>query len=146
MRFYIQGYVFFDEYDNDEEDRINISFHIDIDNNTLFEGVPYDHVNLMLENDDVIDGMNLDFTHTGTLYSLYLNEDDDDEIKFYFEFESISCDSEDDVYYEIDNYDEYVEVIKDNYSLFYEYDTHYDCYCKTRRVCGCGCDPLHDGW
>jgi hypothetical protein len=25
-------------------------------------------------------------------------------------------------------------------------DTHYDCYCKTRKVCGCGCDPLHDGW
>jgi len=25
-------------------------------------------------------------------------------------------------------------------------DTHWDCYCKTRKVCGCGCDPLHDGW
>ena len=27
-----------------------------------------------------------------------------------------------------------------------DYDKHWDCYCKTRRVCGCGCDPLHDGW
>lgn len=25
-------------------------------------------------------------------------------------------------------------------------DTHWDCYCKTTTVCGCGCDPLHDGW
>ena len=25
-------------------------------------------------------------------------------------------------------------------------DSHWDCYCKTRKVCGCGCDPLHDGW
>jgi hypothetical protein len=27
-----------------------------------------------------------------------------------------------------------------------DYDTHWDCYCKTKDVCGCGCDPLHDGW
>jgi hypothetical protein len=26
------------------------------------------------------------------------------------------------------------------------YDDHWDCYCKTRNVCGCGCDPRHDGW
>ncbi len=25
-------------------------------------------------------------------------------------------------------------------------DTHWDCYCKRIRVCGCGCDPKHDGW
>jgi hypothetical protein len=25
-------------------------------------------------------------------------------------------------------------------------DTHYNCYCKVRKVCGCGCDSLHDGW
>lgn len=24
-------------------------------------------------------------------------------------------------------------------------DTHWDCYCKRTRVCGCGCDPKHDG-
>ena len=27
-----------------------------------------------------------------------------------------------------------------------EVDSHWDCYCKTRSVCGCGCDPKHDGW
>jgi len=27
-----------------------------------------------------------------------------------------------------------------------DYDSHWDCYCKTEDVCGCGCDPLHDGW
>jgi hypothetical protein len=26
------------------------------------------------------------------------------------------------------------------------WDSHWDCYCKSRRVCGCGCDKLHDGW
>lgn len=26
------------------------------------------------------------------------------------------------------------------------YDTHWDCYCKYRKVCGCGCDSDHDGW
>jgi hypothetical protein len=25
-------------------------------------------------------------------------------------------------------------------------DMHWNCYCKTRTVCGCGCDPKHDGW
>lgn len=28
----------------------------------------------------------------------------------------------------------------------YEYDSHWDCYCKYRDVCGCGCDSDHDGW
>ena len=28
----------------------------------------------------------------------------------------------------------------------YKFDSHYNCYCKTHKVCGCGCDPLHDGW
>ncbi len=27
-----------------------------------------------------------------------------------------------------------------------EVDSHWDCCCKTSKVCGCGCDPLHDGW
>ena len=35
---------------------------------------------------------------------------------------------------------------KDHLEVKYEYDTHYGCYCKTQQVCGCGCDPLHDGW
>jgi hypothetical protein len=26
------------------------------------------------------------------------------------------------------------------------WDTHWNCYCKYQDVCGCGCDPLHDGW
>ena len=30
--------------------------------------------------------------------------------------------------------------------IHYDYDTHWDCYCKTHPICGCGCDPLHDGW
>lgn len=26
------------------------------------------------------------------------------------------------------------------------YNSHYSCYCRTSRVCGCGCDRDHDGW
>jgi hypothetical protein len=26
------------------------------------------------------------------------------------------------------------------------HDSHWDCYCKTQKVCGCGCDKRHDGW
>ncbi len=26
------------------------------------------------------------------------------------------------------------------------FDSHYGCYCKEGPVCGCGCDPKHDGW
>ena len=33
-----------------------------------------------------------------------------------------------------------------NNHITINYDSHWDCYCKTRRVCGCGCDTLHDGW
>ena len=41
-----------------------------------------------------------------------------------------------------------IETIEldDPTDLRVEYDTHWDCYCKTEDVCGCGCDPLHDGW
>jgi len=31
-------------------------------------------------------------------------------------------------------------------NFFWKFDSHWDCYCKTQTVCGCGCDPLHDGW
>lgn len=44
--------------------------------------------------------------------------------------------------------DSIIEVIEltDPTNLRVDYDTHRDCYCKTEDVCGCGCDPLHDGW
>lgn len=42
--------------------------------------------------------------------------------------------------------DDVIEAIKLNCNCWATYDTHWDCYCKTEDVCGCGCDPLHDGW
>ena len=42
--------------------------------------------------------------------------------------------------------DEVIEVIELNNDCWATYDDHWDCYCKTEDVCGCGCDPLHDGW
>ena len=32
------------------------------------------------------------------------------------------------------------------HSIKLKVDTHWNCYCKKQKVCGCGCDPLHDGW
>lgn len=42
--------------------------------------------------------------------------------------------------------DTVVEVIKIKDDCWATFDSHWDCYCKTSDVCGCGCDPLHDGW
>jgi hypothetical protein len=41
---------------------------------------------------------------------------------------------------------EVIKVIDLNNDCWATYDDHWDCYCKTEDVCGCGCDPLHDGW
>jgi hypothetical protein len=40
--------------------------------------------------------------------------------------------------------DDLFSDIKDTIVL--KIDTHWNCYCKTRNVCGCGCEPKHDGW
>lgn len=40
--------------------------------------------------------------------------------------------------------DELIDEIK-NVKLAFEYDDHYDCYCKSHRACPCGCDLLHKG-
>jgi hypothetical protein len=42
--------------------------------------------------------------------------------------------------------DEVIEVIDLKNDCCATFDSHWDCYCKTEDVCGCGCDPLHDGW
>ena len=36
------------------------------------------------------------------------------------------------------------QKLRFGYSL--DSDPHAGCYCKTRNVCGCGCDSDHDGW
>lgn len=38
----------------------------------------------------------------------------------------------------------YILALSSNITL--TVDTHWNCYCKTQNVCGCGCDELHDGW
>ena len=43
-----------------------------------------------------------------------------------------------------DYYDAMLKYVRDRMKLIV--DTHWGCYCKTQRICGCGCDPLHDGW
>lgn len=125
------------------------SFIYEIDNETLFDEAKYNDVNLMIERGDVIEGMNIKIPHYNNIKSFELNGFDID-----IEYTNIEvCSSSDSndfselINIELDDrfYDELVDEIK-NVELAYEYDTHYNCYCKTQKVCGCGCDPLHDGW
>ena len=62
-----------------------------------------------------------------------------------------SCTQEEDE--EEDGEEDDGEIVHDSlceldYSQHFDYtiDSHWNCYCKTRDVCGCGCDSLHDGW
>lgn len=36
--------------------------------------------------------------------------------------------------------------LQENVNLKFEFDSHWDCYCKHQKVCGCGCDEKHSGW
>ena len=51
-----------------------------------------------------------------------------------------------------DNVIDLCDAIKQMTSTDWSYDvqilidTHWNCYCKYKQVCGCGCDPNHDGW
>lgn len=42
--------------------------------------------------------------------------------------------------------DDIIEAVELRNDCWVTFDSHWDCYCKTEDVCGCGCDPLHDGW
>lgn len=38
-------------------------------------------------------------------------------------------------------------IAQDNRIGQLHYNSHYDCKCQnSENVCGCGCDPAHDGW
>jgi hypothetical protein len=41
---------------------------------------------------------------------------------------------------------EILKHCKNNSEFSVDTDSHRNCYCKTQNVCGCGCDPLHNGW
>jgi hypothetical protein len=45
-----------------------------------------------------------------------------------------------------DENDEYDVLRNELETINLSLDDHWNCYCKKRKVCGCGCDPLHDGW
>jgi len=46
--------------------------------------------------------------------------------------------------YNNESLDDIFNDIRDSTKVFV--DTHWDCVCKIWTVCGCGCDPKHDGW
>ncbi len=68
--------------------------------------------------------------------------------------DSDTDDNDVDSYYDSDSDDVVSKAYIDDFPLKqivdgygkYTYDSHWDCYCKTRSVCGCGCDSDHDGW
>lgn len=67
----------------------------------------------------------------------YLEEDD---------YDDYDDDIEDDHEGEDDIEDVKESILADLKSIKIIVDGHFDCYCKTQQVCGCGCDPEHDGW
>ena len=69
---------------------------------------------------------------SGEVVSMYYSADSDGK-------SADSADSDD------ESNDEIISYLLDMMKL--EYNTHWDCdTCKSRRVCGCGCDDDHDGW
>ena len=145
----------FETQNRGEEETKKVAFTKEINDDIFFGDVPYTKVRLMIENDDLKDGMQVKVLN-GCGYLSKLDEeryftvlninvsiefpkdpkisDSDDEDE--------NSDNEDE---NSDNEDEKIDWANE-LDIEYEYDTHYDCYCKTQKVCGCGCDPLHDGW
>ena len=147
-------------FDLDEEDiefrQQQVTIHIS--DGIFFIGVPYEKVKTMLEKKQIIEGMNVivkngleclgngymgstdpwlnfhveNFTVTTQKPEEKEDEEEDEE-------EEEEEDEEEEEEEKIINWNESLEVL-------YNYDTHYGCYCKTGPICGCGCDPLHDGW
>ena len=110
----------------------------------LFEGVPYEKVDIILTggSDLIKTVMDISFTPEIPINGLYA-------VEFLLSLNNDIPDYDLDYYNDIDRYDD----IDDDgdcsditWIINYNYDSHWDCYCKTRQVCGCGCDPLHDGW
>ena len=139
---------------NNQDDQLEVSFIYEIDDEELFAEAKYKHIKLMKERGDVVKGMNINIPHYKDNKSFELNC-----VDIYIKYNNIElCSSSDcDDFSELDNLSELDdsfndEIINDiiseikNVELLYEYDTHYDCDCKTQKVCGCGCDELHDGW
>ena len=127
----------------------------------LFEGVPYEKVAIILAGGSELikTVMDISFTPdipTNGLYEveflLSLNDDIPDyDLDYYNDNDSNDDDDDDDDYDDDDDDDDDDAIDGDDCSditwiINYNYDSHWDCYCKTRQVCGCGCDPLHDGW
>lgn len=129
----------------------------------LFEGVPYEKVDLILAGGSELikTVMEISFTPdipTNGLYAveflLSLNNDIPDyDLDYYNDIDSyddVDDDVDDDDIDDVGEDDDIDDVGDDcsdiTWIISYNYDSHWDCYCKTRQVCGCGCDPLHDGW
>ena len=105
--------------------------------NELFSGVPYDEVEEIkdLGISAMIRAMNIQITIKPKCpdfnWNLYFNRSD-------FESDDEDIDEDGDEDNELYGF----------YTIHYEYDSHWNCWCKDRPedVCGCGCDSDHDGW
>lgn len=94
------------------------------------------NLDLPYTDDIVFDSVSISPTDIKNKYIILSDDDTDDDT------DDNTDDDTDDIIMS------YLKLISDNV-LFVIDDTddeHRDCYCKTRNVCGCGCDPLHDGW
>lgn len=81
--------------------------------------------------------------------NVYINKDNNEYITKYEDSDNDS-DEKDYINGYIDGYpflsvvSEIKKYLKDN--IIITIDDHWDCYCKTQTICGCGCDSKHDGW
>lgn len=141
-------------YDNDPIKRFKIRLSIPLEN---IDGLLFKQLNLK---DLTINGLSGQFV----LQKIFFNDDfydvmQDDEMTITLSNEALMCiiwelcESKSESESESESEDTLHSALKDMVEttdtkcLFkWKIDTHWDCYCKTSEVCGCGCDPLHDGW
>lgn len=91
-------------------------------------------LNLRLDDAQIICGS------TGVNFSL--KDVDDGDID---DVDDEDVDDEDDDFNDLqDDLQDVFDMLRNNITL--SVDSHWDCYCKRGPVCGCGCDPKHEGW
>ena len=134
----------------DESIAKHATFSIYINDDTFFKSVPYNCVTKMKSRNDVKNDMNVKFN---AFNSYDTTDDDGNDLNIYFYCYDVICvfdeDYDDSSDCDEENVDDsdlacYISLVKEDFTINYSYDTHYDCYCKTRTVCGC--DPKHVGW
>lgn len=131
--------------DDDDDDQIQLTFSITVD---CPDAVSINMIGPDRQVRGVTASLNIDSFYIG--YCDRCDSDDDHIIDFCYhsvDIQSIAhvTDPQDTQISNIhSDIDANMLLSPDNITI--DVDSHWNCYCKTQTVCGCGCDPLHDGW